>query len=166
MANHTDIHGENERYGGEAGRRNQVHTTDWVRGRGVGALSTRTDVDDADAVRADDAISIDEVVERLSRDMAAAVHRATDGERDELREYEQTLHHEERNAPAHPRSPARRARITFFQLAFWLAAAGLILTFVMPAAGIVCLVMAGIAGLLAAFLGPRDAVPDRYRGER
>jgi fatty acid desaturase len=93
------------------------------------------------------------------------VHRAAEGERDELGEYEQQLRHEQSTAPAHPRSPARRARITFFQIALWLAAAGVLLTFLMPAAGVVCLVMAGLAGILAAVLGPGDANPDKYQGE-
>jgi hypothetical protein len=155
MANRTEIDDHGERYGGEAGRLNQVHTTRWVRG-------APADADDADAVHADDAASIDEVVERLSRDMADAVHRAAEGERDELREYEQQLHHEQSEASTHPRSPAKRARIAFFSIALWLAAAGVLFTFLLPAAGIVCLVMAGIAGILAAVLGPGDSIPDQY----
>ena len=155
----SDVHGE--RYGGEAGRRNQEHTTQWVRGRDV-MRPIPPPVDDADTAHADDAISIDEVVERLSRDMEAAVHRAAEGERDELREYEQQLHREQSEAPTRPRSPARRARSTFFAIALWLAAAGVLLTFLLPAAGIVCLVMAGISVILAAVLGPADGTPDRF----
>jgi hypothetical protein len=162
MANHTDIH--DERYGAEAGRRDQAHRTQWVRGRGREAtrpLLTPVDADDADALHADDAVSIDEVVERLSREMAAAVHRAAAGERDELHEYEMQLHQEEQTT-THPRSPAKRARITFFSIALWLAAAGVLLTFLLPSAGIVCMVMAGLAGILAAVLGPGDDTPDRF----
>jgi hypothetical protein len=161
MANHTDIH--DERYG-EAGRRNQQNTTEWVRGRGTTRpLLTPVDADDAEAVHADDAISIDEVVERLSRDMAAAVRRAAEGKRDELHEYEVQMHHEQHEAAStHPRSPAKRARITLFSIALWLAVAGVLLTFVLPAAGIVCLVMAGLAGIVAAVLGPGDDRPERF----
>ena len=154
----SDVH--SERYGGEAGRRNQAHTIQWVRGRGRDAL---TPVDADDAAHADDAIPIEEVVERVSRDMAAAVHRAAEGERDELHEYEQQLHREQRETSStHPRSPAKRARITFFSIALWFVVAGVVLTFLLPAAGIVCLVMAGIAGILAATLGPGDSTPDRF----
>jgi hypothetical protein len=161
MAHRTESDVHSERYGGEAGRRNQAHTTQWV--RGPDAIHPMPLVDDDDTAHADDAISIDEVVDRLSRDMEAAVHRAADGERDELHEYEMQLHNEQREAAStHPRSPARRARITFFSIALWLAAAGVLFTFLMPAAGIVCLVMAGIAGILAALLGPDDATPDRF----
>jgi hypothetical protein len=155
----SDVH--SERYGGEAGRRNQVHTTHWVRGRDA-TRPILPPVDDDDTAHADDAVSIDEVVERLSRDMEDAVHRAAEGERDELREYEVQLHHEQGQASTHPRSPAKRARITFFSIALWLAAAGVLFTFLLPAAGIVCLVMAGIAGILAALIGPGDSSPDRY----
>jgi hypothetical protein len=167
MANrleNSDVH--SERYGGEAGRRNQAHTIQWVRGRGRDATRpVLTPVDADDTAHADDAIPIEEVVERLSRDMAAAVHRAAEGERDELFEYEQQLHREQHEASTHPRSPAKRARITFFSIALWLAAAGVLFTFLLPAAGVVCLVMAGLAGILAAVLGPDDAKPERYGGE-
>jgi len=143
------------RDGDEAGRRNHVHTTRWLRGHGG--------TEDDDTAHADDAISIDEVIDRLSRDMEAAVHRAADGERDELHEYEIQLHHDQHEAAStHPRSPAKRARITFFSIALWLAAAGVVLTFLLPAAGIVCLVMAGLAGILAAVLGSGDEMPDRF----
>jgi glycine/D-amino acid oxidase-like deaminating enzyme len=47
---------------------------------------------------------------RVSRDMEAAVHRAAEGERDELHEYEQQqIHREQRETSTHPRSPAKRA---------------------------------------------------------
>ena len=155
----SDVHGE--RYAGKAGRRSRTHITQRLHGRD--AARPVTPVDDEDMAHADDAVSIDEVVERLSRDMEDAVHRAVDGAGDELQEYEMQLHHEQREtASTHPRSPAKRARITFFSIALWLAAAGVLLTFLLPAAGIVCLVMAGIAGILAAVLGPGDDTPDHF----
>jgi hypothetical protein len=162
MANrleNSDVH--SERYGGEAGRRNQAHTIQWVRGRDA-TRPVLTPVDADATAHADDAIPIEEVVERVSRDMEAAVHRAAEGERDELHEYEQQLHREQRETSTHPRSPAKRARVTFFSIALWLAAAGVLLTFLLPAAGVVCLVMAGLAGIFAAVLGPRDARPDKF----
>ncbi len=162
MAYRTESDVHSERYGGEAGRRNQVHTTHWLRGSDV-TRPILTPVDNDDTAHADDAIPIDEVVERLSRDMADAVHRAAEGERDELHEYEHQLHHELAEASTRPHSPARRARITFFSIALWLAAAGVLFTFLLPTAGVVCLVLAGIAGILAAVLGPRDDTPDRSK---
>jgi hypothetical protein len=156
MAHRTesDVHGG--RYG-EAGHRGRLHA---VNG---GAPAFLTPMDADDAVHADDAISLDEVVERLSRDMAEAVHRAADGERDDLREYANTLAREQTEASRRPRSPAKRARITFFSLAAWLAAAGFALMFLLPPAGIVCVLMAVIAGIMAAVVGPRDARPERYK---
>jgi hypothetical protein len=156
MAHRTesDVHGG--RYG-EAGHRGRLHA---VNG---GAPAFLTPMDADDAVHADDAISLDEVVERLSRDMTEAVHRAAEGERDELREYASTLAREQTEASPRPRSPAKRARITFVSLALWLAAAGLVLMFVLPPAGIVCMLMAALAATMAAVMGPGDARPERYK---
>ena len=117
--------------------------------------------DDADATRPDDAISIDEVVERLSRDMSEAVNRAPFDDRDELRTYASELVREDTSAPrAEPRRPTRRARLSFFAVAVWLAAAGALLSFLVPAAGIVCFLMAGVAAVLALILGTGEATPE------
>ena len=135
---------ERDRYGREAGRRFQDHSEQWI---------------DDDATRPDDAISIDEVIQRLSHDMAEAVNRAPLDERDELRTYATELVREDTAASAPSRLPTRRARLTFFAVAVWLAVAGVVLSFLLPAAGIVCFFMAGVAAVLAAILGPGEAQP-------
>src|SRR5262245_31782563 len=76
-----------ERYGNEAGRRIQDRTEQWLDDHDVPSTPTDTD----DPRRADDAVSIDEVIERLSRDMSDAVKRAPANERDELRSYASEL---------------------------------------------------------------------------
>jgi uncharacterized membrane protein len=61
----------------------------------------------------------------------------------------------------------RRARLSFFAVAVWLAVAGAVLVFLLPAAGFVCFLLAGLSAVLAAILGPgearteRSAAPDR-----
>jgi hypothetical protein len=115
-----------------------------------------------EATRPEDAVSIDEVVERLSRDLSAAVNRAPTDERDELRTYAAELLRED-TAPAgsHGRSPTRRARLSFFAVAVWLAVAGVVLAFLLPPAAFVCFLLAGVAALLAAILGPGEVRPER-----
>jgi hypothetical protein len=114
-----------------------------------------------DATRPDDAISIDEVVERLSRDMSEAVNRAPFDDRDELRSYASALIREDTSAPrADLQRPTRRARLSFFAVAVWLAVAGAMLSFLVPAAGVVCFVMAGVAAVLALIVGTGEAVPE------
>ena len=127
--------------------------------------ATRPDVDpaaaDDDLVRPDE-VSIDEVVERLSRDISDAVNRVPFDERHELRSYASELVRED-TAPrgVHPAPPARRARLSFFAIAVWLAIAGAVLAFVLPPAGIVCFVMAAVVAVLAVIVGPGDSVGSR-----
>jgi Flp pilus assembly protein TadB len=157
----SDVHGA--RYGAGAGRRNQTHTAAWVRGRGHDRIRPVPQAEDDDTAHAVDAVSIDEVVERLSREMDEAVHRAADGERDELREYEHQVLREQQTGPSRrPVSPANRARNVFLMLGTFLAIAGIALMLVMPPAGIVCLVMAGIAAVMGAVLRPGDDTPERH----
>jgi hypothetical protein len=111
---------------------------------------------DDDVVRPDD-VSIDEVVERLSRDISDAVNRAPLDERDELRSYASEIVREDTAPPgAEARPPAKRARLSFFAVAVWLAVAGLVLAVLIPPAGLVCLFMAGVSVVLALILGPGD----------
>jgi hypothetical protein len=113
-------------------------------------------VPDDDVVRPDD-VSIDEVVERLGRDISDAVNRAPLDERDELRSYASEIVREDTAPPgveAHP--PARGSRMSFFAVAVWLAVAGAVLAVLIPPAGIVCFLMAAIAAVLAVILGPGD----------
>jgi hypothetical protein len=111
---------------------------------------------DDDVVRPDD-VSIDEVVERLSRDISEAVNRAPLEERDELRTYASEIVREDTAPPgAEVRPPVRRARLSFFAVAAWLAIAGGILAVLVPPAGIVCFLMAGVAAVLAVIIGPGD----------
>jgi len=159
MAYRSDSEIHDERHG-EAGRHAHLH---WVRGGHSATRPMGTPIDADDAVRADDAISIDEVVERLSRDMAAAVNRAAAGERDELRDYASMLAREQTETAPRPRSPTKRARLTLFSLAMWLVAAGLVLAFLLPPAGIVCLLMACLAGVMGAIVGSGDPKPEQYR---
>jgi hypothetical protein len=145
MALHHDSDSARPRrdlYGGEAGRRFQDHSEQWI---------------DDDPTRPDDAISIDEVIQRLSRDMSDAVKRAPMDERDAFRTYATELVHED-TAPS--RLPTRRARLSFFAVAVWLAVAGAVLSFLLPSAGIVCFFMAGVAAVLAAILGPGEVQPE------
>ncbi len=114
-----------------------------------------------DARRPEDASSIDEVVERLSRDMSAAVNRAPDEDRDELRDYAADLVREDTAPRAAQRGPTPRATLSFFALAVWLAIAGAVLSFLLPPVGVVCFVMAGLAAVLAAVLGRREPRPER-----
>ena len=159
MATRPDIgNTRQERYGGVAGRRNQEHGERWVRGNGYAAPASPDD-DDA---RPDDAVSIDEVVERLSRDLSDAVNHAPNDDREQLRNYAAELVRED-TAPSgsHGREPTKRARLSFFAVAVWLAVAGVVLAFLVPPAGVVCFVLAAISGVLAAFLGPGEARPER-----
>ena len=149
-----------ERYGNEAGRRVNDRTERWVDDHPAVASGG---VAPDDPRRADDAVSIDEVVERLSRDMADAVNHAPLDDREELRTYATELVREDTTAEA-PRLPARRARLSFFAVAVWLAVAGCILAFLLPPAAIVCFIMAAIAAVLAAVLGPGEPRPERTSG--
>jgi hypothetical protein len=128
-------------------------------------VATRPEVDpavaDDDVVRPDE-VSIDEVVERLSRDISDAVNRVPFDESHELRSYASDLVREDAAPRAvHAAPPVRRARLSFFVIAVWLAIAGAALAFVLPPAGIVCFVMAAVAAVLAAIVGPGDAVGSR-----
>jgi hypothetical protein len=122
--------------------------------------SARPDIEPAlldDEVTRPDDVSIDEVVERLSRDISDAVNRAPFDERDELRSYASEIVREDTAPPGvEARPPARRAKLSFFAVAVWLAVAGAVLMAFIPPAGVVCFLMAGIAGLLAVILGPGD----------
>jgi hypothetical protein len=121
---------------------------------------------DDDVVRPDD-VSIDEVVERLSRDISDAVNRAPFDERDELRSYASEIVREDTAPPrVEARPPARRERLSFFAVAVWLAVAGAVLAVVLPPAGIICFLMAGVAAVLAVILGPADALVDRTAAAR
>jgi hypothetical protein len=112
--------------------------------------------DDDDVVRPDD-VSIDEVVERLSRDISDAVNRAPFDGRDELRSYASEIVREDTAPPrVEARSPARGSRLSFFAVAVWLAVAGALLAIVIPLAGIACFIIAGIAMVLGVILGPAD----------
>jgi hypothetical protein len=160
MAYRTESDAHGERYGGEAGRRHHVHTTRWMHDA----------IEMDDVAHADDAISIDEVVERLANEMTDAVHRAAEGEHDELRDFErqfvherQLVHEQQTGTTGAPASPAARARNTFLWLAMGLAIGGIALMFVLPPAGIVCFIMAGIVGALGFVLRPRDERPEHYR---
>lgn len=116
---------------------------------------------DDDVVRPDE-VSIDEVVERLSRDISDAVNRVPFDDRHELRSYASDIVREgvaPRGVATAP--PARRARLSFFAIAAWLAVAGAVLAFVLPPAGIVCFVMAGVAAVLAVIIGPGDSIGGR-----
>jgi len=138
MALHHDSDSARPRrdlYGGEAGRRFQDHSEQWI---------------GDDPRRPDDAISIDEVIQRLSRDMSDAVYRSPTDERDDLRTY----------ATRARRRPTRRTRLSFFAVAVWLAIAGAVLSFFLPSAGIVCFFMAGVAAVLAAIIGPGEVQPE------
>jgi hypothetical protein len=147
---------ERERYGGESGRRFQEHSTAWVHGDGT------------DDPGLDDE-PVDELVERLGREMGAAVNRAPASEHDMLRDYASALVRENTaaNTPQATR-PTRRARLSFFATAVWLVVAGVVFSLIFPPAGIVCFLMAGVAAVLAAVVGkgevrseptstPRDA---------
>lgn len=147
-----------ERYGNEAGRRVQDRTERWLDDHPTAPLGGM-DLDDPR--RADDAVSIDEVVERLSRDMSEAVNQAPMDERDELRTSATELVREDTTSSSAPRLPARRARLSFFAVAVFLAVAGFVLAFLLPPAAIVCFLMAGIAAVLAAVLGPGEPRPER-----
>src|SRR5262245_57580656 len=76
---------------------------------------------DDDVPRPDD-VSIDEVVERLSRDISDAVNRAPLEERDELRTYASEIVREDTAPPGIAARPpaARHARLSFFAVAVWL----------------------------------------------
>ena len=145
-----------ERDGGVAGGRFPERSERGRKGNGLVAAETADDV-----TRPDDAISIDEVVERLSRDLSDAVNRAPTDERDELRSYASELVRED-TAPggSHGRLPTRRARLSFFAVAVWLAVAGVVLAFLVPPAGFVCFLLAGVAAVLAAILGPGEVRPE------
>jgi hypothetical protein len=162
MALHHDSNSTRPRrdqYGGEAGRRFQDHSEEWIDEHdGVTRRHDPGFVDD-DATRPDDAISIDEVIQRLSRDMSDAVNRAPMDERDELRTYATELVREDTSSSV-SRLPTRRARLSFFAVAVWLALAGAVLSFLLPSAGIVCFFMAGVSAVLAAILGPGEAQPE------
>ena len=148
-----------ERYGNEAGRRVQDRAERWIDDHPTAPLPAG-DVDDPR--RSDDAVSIDEVIERLSRDMSDAVNRAPMDERDELRTYATELVREDTSSASDtPRLPARRARLSFFAVAVWLAVAGFVLAFLFPPAAIVCFLMAGLAGVLSVMLGPGEPKPER-----
>jgi hypothetical protein len=123
----------------------------------------RSDTGDRDdAARPDDAPSIEPVVERLSRDMADAVDHARADRSGGPSSYASDVVREDRAIPgAPPSAPTRRARLTFFTVAVWLAVAGAVLSFLVPPAGLVCFVMAGLAAVLAAILGPREVRPER-----
>src|SRR5688572_21275375 len=124
-----------ERYGGVAGRRFQERSERWARG-GNGYVPPASPDDDA---RPDDAVSIDEVVERLSRDLSDAVNHAPNDDREQLRTYAAELVRED-TAPrgSHGREPTKRARLSFFAVAVWLAVAGVVLAFLVPPAAFVC----------------------------
>jgi Flp pilus assembly protein TadB len=55
---------------------------------------------------------------------------------------------------------APRARLGFVTIAAWLAVAGVALLFVVPPAGLVCLVAAAVAGALAALTPHREVEPE------
>ena len=91
--------------------------------------------------------------------MSEAVNRAPMDERDELRTYATELVREDTSSSV-SRLPTRRARLSFFAVAVWLAIAGAVLSFFLPSAGIVCFFMAGVSAVLAAILGPGEAQPE------
>jgi hypothetical protein len=141
--NSPDI--ERERYGGESGQRFQEHSTAWVHG------------DEAHDHDLDDE-PVDELVERLGREMGAAVNRAPASEHEMLRDYASALVRE--NTAANTPRPTRRARLSFFATAVWLGVAGMALSLVFPPAAIVCLLMAGVAGVLAVVIGKGEVQPE------
>jgi hypothetical protein len=145
-----------ERYGGAAGRRFQDRSQDWIDRHPDAA-------EGLDADRAGDEPAIDEVVERLSRDLTDTVDEARRDGRESLASAPIEIAREDaapHDGPA-PSPPTRRARLTFFGVAVWLAVAGAALAFVLPWAGLVCFVMAGLAAVVAAILGPGEPRPER-----
>jgi len=97
--------------------------------------------------------SYDHRVERLSRELSEAVNAAPDEDHATLRDYANELVRED-TAPVSAKSgPTRRARLSFFALAVWLVVIGAVLGILVPPAGVVCLLMAGLSGVLAALFG-------------
>lgn len=127
-----NVHGEG--YGGTAGRRFQEHSEEWI-DRHPEATAGVDDDDAADRAP--------------RRDSLAAVPI-------EIVREERASH----TGPA-PSPPTRRARLTVFAVAVWLAVAGAVLSFLLPLAGLVCFIMAGLAAVVAAILGPGEAQPER-----
>ncbi len=145
--------------------RESARSTPPVADRSRRGAATRPDADaavaDDDVVRPDE-VSIDEVVDRLSRDISDAVNRVPFDERHELRSYARNLVREDMGPRGvHAAPPARRARLSFFAIAVWLAVAGAVLAFVLPPAGIVCFVLAAVAAVLAVIVGPGDSAGAR-----
>jgi hypothetical protein len=123
---------------GQAPARNLSSVGDRRR-RGPSRSALAPSVADDDVVRPDD-VSIDEVVERLSRDISDAVNRAPFDERNELRSYASEIVREDTAPPGvDARLPARGSRLSFFAVAVALAVAGAVLAVVIPPTGIVCL---------------------------
>jgi hypothetical protein len=60
-----------------------------------------------------------------------------------------------------PSPPMRRARLTAFAVAGWLAVAGMVLAFVMPWAGLTCFIVAGLVAVVAVILDRDEARPER-----
>jgi hypothetical protein len=138
-----------ERHGGAAGRRFQERSEGWVDTHDAGEPD--------DLGRPDDAPAIDVVVERLSRDLTDAVRREGAARRAGNGSYAEDIIREDTATPGAPPSPpTRRARLSFFSVAVWLAIAGAVLAFIVPPASLVCFVMAGLAAVLAALLGPGE----------
>ena len=151
---------QGQRHGHEPGR--SIPSLADRRRRGPSRFVSEPALADDDVVRPDD-VSIDEVVERLSRDISDAVNRAPFDERDELRSYASEIVREDTAPPrVEARSPARGSRLSFFAVAVGLALAGALLAIVIPPAGIVCFIIAGIAMVLGVILGPADDGASRH----
>jgi hypothetical protein len=126
---------ERERYGGESGRRFQEHSTAWVHGDGT------------DDPGLDDE-PVDELVERLGREMGAAVNRGAGVRaRHAARLCERAGSREHGGeTPRRRTRPTRRARLSFFATAVWLVVAGVVFSLIFPPAGIVCFLYGGRGG--------------------
>jgi hypothetical protein len=154
---HTS-HVRHERYGGAAGRRFPDGSED----RSERWVDTHDAGEPDDLARTDDAPAIDIVVERLSRDMTDAVeHAQADGGAGHGSYAKEIIREDTAPPGAPPSLPTRRARLSFFAVAVWLGVAGAILSFIVPPAGLVCFVMAGLAAVLAAILGPGEVRSER-----
>lgn len=135
---------ESERYGGTSGRHFQEHSTSWVR--------RDPSVPDEEPV--------DDLVERLGQEIGSASGRTSTPGR-ELHQHASELVHE--NAAANPATsapPTGRARGAFVAMAVFLALGGIALLLFSSAAGIVCILMAGVAAAAAAALGRHEVLPE------